>query len=190
MTRSSRSPPRGSPPPARIGLGPLQEPAVAAHHTPRRSSRRASGGRVGVDDRVVGQARIGDEHRLARLLEGGEERPGPVPRRRDRGGERLGAAGIVPSGALMRAACRPEGGASSGVQVAERAGDELVHQPAQVLDRRQVHQHRQVAAVCRARSPRSRCRERAPGRPRRRRTRLRPERSAGRRRARCPAATW
>jgi hypothetical protein len=58
---------------AAVGLRSLQEAAVAAHRFLIRIAGEVEEGAVGEHDGIVGLARIGDDHRHARHLDGGEE---------------------------------------------------------------------------------------------------------------------
>jgi hypothetical protein len=58
---------------AAVGLRALQESAVAADDLVVLVACEVEEGAVGEHDRVVGQARIGDDHRHARHLDGGKE---------------------------------------------------------------------------------------------------------------------
>ena len=60
----------------RIGRGPLQEAAITADELARRIAGQTAEAVVDEDDRIVGQARIGDAHRHPGCANGGDERVG------------------------------------------------------------------------------------------------------------------
>ncbi len=80
----------------RVGRRPLKEAAIAPDQLLRRVAGEFQEGAVGEDDRIVGQVRIGDDHRHPGLVGGGEQEVGPggpdTGQARGRDGRELGRA--------------------------------------------------------------------------------------------------